>query len=296
MNCEFWVPVATVIGSNGKLDKEGNVKVWNNIIENGLDGIVVLGSTGEFSVMTESERKELVLLAVENVPHEKLIIGTGCQSIDDTINFSNFALSLGVKGVMIVSPYYFALTQEDVYNFYDLIAQEVKGDIYLYNYPDRTVHDVSPEVALRLALKHKNIIGYKDSVGSMSHTRELIGSIKSIRPEFKIYCGLDENFAHNILSGGDGVVGGFGNIAPEICAAWRDAIKSNDINEISNYQKLINHCVQIYTQTNPYVPAVKTAMKLRGIIDYDNCITPMGCTTPLQTEKITTILKKANLI
>ena len=127
---------------------------------------------------------------------------------------------------MVISPYYFNLSDRAVEKFYDSLADRVHGPVLLYNFPARTGYDLKPEVILGLARRHKNIVGIKDTVGTMGHTREIIQTVKSEFPEFLVYSGFDEFFAHNVLSGGDGCIAGF----PTLRRRWlRDLQRRQEI-------------------------------------------------------------------
>lgn len=116
---------------------------------------------------------------------------------------------------MIISPYYFPLDDEAIFDFYSTIASQTPAHIFIYNFPERTGYSVSPEICLRLADKYPNIIGMKDTVPDAFHTAQVINTVKKNIPHFEVYAGYDNNFAHNILSGGDGCIGGLSNIVPE---------------------------------------------------------------------------------
>ena len=158
----FLTPIVTAFDAEGNLDIKANRRIYDTQIEGGIEGIVVMGSTGEFFSMTTEQKKELIDLALIHVRNRiKVYVGTGCMSVEDTIALSNYALEVGAEAVMIISPYYFALSDRSVEEFYDQVARAVEGRIYLYNYPARTGYDLSPEITLRLLRKHKNIVGYK---------------------------------------------------------------------------------------------------------------------------------------
>ena len=96
--------------------------------------------------------------------------------------------------------------------YYARIAEALpEQSIYLYNFPDRTGYDLTPEITLRLVRKYRNIVGYKDTQAGMDHTRELIKLVKGEFPAFEVYSGFDDNFAHNVLAGGDGCIAGLSN-------------------------------------------------------------------------------------
>lgn len=292
MSAKWLTPVITVFDKDGNIDYKGNERVWDHIIAGGIDGLVILGSTGEFFALTLQEKKALIAHACRYLKgRTELIFGTGCENMEDTVSLSNFALEHGADAVMVVSPYYFSLSQQSLEKFYDDVAEGINGDMYLYNYPDRTVHSIAPETAYHLAMRHKNIIGVKDSVGPMDHTRRMIDLIKPERPDFIVYCGLDENFAHNVLSGGNGAVGGLSNVMPRLCADMKDAVNAKDFEKVAVLQQKINRAVVMYGVSVPYIPAVKTVAKLLNIIDCDACRTPIIACDAEQTAALDAIIK-----
>ena len=278
MKAEYFTPVITVFDPDGKIDQIGNNQIYDHLIRVGIDGILVLGSAGEFFGMTLEQRRELARFALSRIAgRKKVLIGTGCMSLDETIMLSNEALDLGADGVMVVGPFYINLSAASIIDYYDRLAERVHGQIYLYNYPDRTGYDLSPEITLTLLRRHKNIVGYKDTVPSMSHTRELIDTVKPEFPDFAVFCGYDENFAHNILAGGAGCIGALSNLVPEICAAWVSGFRDNDLAKVAEIQQQINRLMHLYTIGSPFMPIMKAALNLRGF-----CIST-GCTSPIQT-------------
>ena len=110
----FLTPVVTAFDANGNLDVQANKNVWDHLIKGGVDGLVIMGSTGEFFSMTTEQKKELIKLVVEHVnKRTKVYIGTSCMTVEDTVELSNFAIEAGADAVMIISPYYFALSDEN---------------------------------------------------------------------------------------------------------------------------------------------------------------------------------------
>ena len=118
---------------------------------------------------------------------------------------------------------------------------------------------------MQLARLHSNIVGMKDTVSGMDHTRELIKQVKSRVPGFEIYSGFDDNFAHNVLSGGDGCIGALSNVVPELCAAWAKAFRENDLEGIAKGQRCIDRLMDLYAVRSPFLPVIKEAVRLRGI-------------------------------
>ncbi len=123
--------------------------------------------------------------------------------------------------------------------------------MFLYNFPDRTGYDLSPEVTRNLLRKHSNIIGYKDTLGNMGHTRKLINTVMGEFPDFMVLSGFDEFFVHNLLGGGSGCVGGLSNIYPELFASWVDAVDKKDMEKASGIQQIVDGLMAIYDVYQP---------------------------------------------
>lgn len=293
----FLTPVVTAFDENGNLDIQGNKNVWDHLIKGGVDGLVIMGSTGEFFSMTTEQKKELIKLVVEHVnKRTKVYIGTSCMTVEDTVELSNFAIETGADAVMIISPYYFALSNESVEFFYDKVAEAVKGDIYLYNFPDRTGHDLTPEVTLNLLRKHKNIVGFKDTVSEMGHTRKLMTTVLKEFPDFIVLSGFDENFVHNILCGGSGCIGGLSNLCPELFADWVKAINAKNMDEVARIQKIVDKLMDLYPIGTPFIPIMKKDMILHGVEMKEYCTKPFLPATEEQTEQIKAVMKDAGLL
>lgn len=293
----FLTPVVTAFDANGNLDIQANKNVWDHLIKGGVDGLVIMGSTGEFFSMTTEQKKELIKLVVEHVnKRTKVYIGTSCMTVEDTVELSNFAIEAGADAVMIISPYYFALSDESVEFFYDKVAEAVKGDIYLYNFPDRTGHDLTPEITLNLLRKHKNIVGFKDTVSEMGHTRKLMTTVLKEFPDFIVLSGFDENFVHNILCGGSGCIGGLSNLCPELFADWVKAINAKNMDEVARIQKIVDKLMDLYPIGTPFIPIMKKAMILHGVEMKDYCTKPFLPATEEQTEQIKAVMKEAGLL
>lgn len=291
----FLTPVVTAFDINGELDIDSNKRIWDHLIKGGIDGLVIMGSTGEFYSMSTAQKKELIKEVVTYVNKKvKLYIGTSCMTVEDTIELSNFAIETGADAVMIIGPYYFSLSDESIESFYDKVAEEVKGDIFLYNFPDRTGYDLNADITLKLLKKHKNIIGFKDTVTEMGHTRKLLTTVREEFPEFIVLSGFDENFIHNILSGGNGCIGGLSNLYPEIFSEWTRVVNEKNMEKASELQKKIDKMMDLYAIGTPFIPIIKKAMILRGVEMIDYSIKPFLPASEEQIEKIKKVMDEIN--
>lgn len=297
MKAKWITPVVTALDRQGHVDIEANKNIYDFLIEKGMDGILLFGSIGEFFAVPLEEKKTLIREAIAHIAKRVTVyVGTCHMELDTCIELSNYAVEQGADGVMVISPYYFNLPDSSVLNFYDRLAEGVKGQVLLYNFPDRTGHDLSPDLIYTLVSRHKNIVGIKDTVATMGHTRAIIQRVKSEFPDFMVYSGFDEFFGHNVLSGGDGCVAGLSNFAPETAAAYAEAARKNDLGQMAVYQQKIDSLMAIYDVAPQFIPTIKKAMTVRGIKMEPVCAQPLLEATEAETERIIEILKKAELL
>ena len=296
MNAKYLTPAITVFDQNGSLDLTSQGALYENLIKNGIDGILVNGSIGEFFSMTFLQRQQLAEFAVQFIDHRtKCIVGTSDMIIENVVPFSNHMLSFGADAVMVIGPYYFPLKNNEVFSYFDRLFDQINGPVYLYNFPDRTGYNIEPETILALRRRHPNFSGIKDTLTGMDHTREVIKAVKGEFPDFEVYSGFDDNAVHNVLSGGNGIIGGLSNIVPEICTAWIRAAREDNLEEICRGQQTINRLFDIYFVAGQFIPVIKEAAKMRGIIADSTCIFPMPAVTEQQRQKIADILRREGI-
>lgn len=297
MNAKWITPAVTAMDENGHIDMEANKRVYDFLIEKGMDGILLLGSIGEFFAIPPEEKKQLIREAVAYIDHRVTVyVGTNEMNLEACVELSNYALDQGADGAMVISPYYFNLPDSAILNFYDTLAERVHGPVLLYNFPDRTGYDLRPDLVYQLVSRHKNIVGIKDTVGTMGHTRALIQKLKKEYPQFVIYSGFDEFFGHNVLCGGDGCIAGLSNFAPEVAAGYAERAREDDLAGMREYQQKVDALMAIYDVAPQFIPVIKKAMELRGMGVGPYCAPPVLPATQEETEKIREILAKAGLL
>lgn len=294
MKAKWITPVVTALDKQGHVDVEANLRIYDFLIENGMDGILIFGSIGEFFAIPMEEKRELLKKAIAHIKGRVTVYAGTCHmELDQCVEFSNYALEQGADGVMVISPYYFSLPDSGILNFYDRLAEGIKGDLLLYNFPDRTGHDLSADLIYALVSRHENIVGIKDTVSTMGHTRGIIQKVKKDYPNFQVFSGFDEFFGHNVLSGGDGCVAGLSNFAPEVASAYARAARADDLAGMVQCQQKVDSLMAIYDVAPQFIPIIKKAMVLRGIEMEPVCTQPLLEATQEETEKIREILAKA---
>ena len=295
MRATIYTPTVTIFNDLGEFDFEGNRKVIEYLIEGGVDGLVPLGSTGEFTTLSLSEKKEFIKFYVETVNERVQVLpGTGCMDYDKTVELSNYALSLGVKGVLIIPPYYYALSQDEGFKYYDKIAENVNGDVYIYNFKARTGFDISPETVLKLAKKNKNIKGMKDSTADIAHTRKVLLKVLPERPDFEIYSGFDDQFIPNVIAGGRGCISAISNIYPELWSEWVQAVNNNKFDTIQAIGNKIDKLMGLYDIQSNFSLLFKKLMVEEGVEINTNTLFPFETIENDNYEKALMIVKEIN--
>ncbi|RAK07194.1 4-hydroxy-tetrahydrodipicolinate synthase [Halanaerobium saccharolyticum] len=291
-------PTITVFDENKNNDYKATKEHIENLIQGGVNGILFLGSIGEFFAMTLKEKKELISFAVQIVANRvPVLVGTGGTAAEDVIELSNFARKEGVDGAAVITPYFFQFNQQILYNYYSYIAKNVDLDLYLYNFPARSGVNISAETVFKLAKNYNNIVGIKDTLDTISHTRELIQKVKlTLDREFAVYSGFDEYFLPNLLNGGNGLIGGLSNVAPQLFTEFYNSYQKNDFSKLKLISRKINIMMGIYSVSDPFFPAIKKAVSLSGSNLNAVCKEPVGLLNNEQTLKIKRILREAELI
>lgn len=229
-------------------------------IDNGTDAIVIAGTTGESSTMSDEEHKETIRFTVEYVNKRvPVIAGTGSNDTLYAVDLSQYAEKAGADGLLLVTPYYNKTTQSGLIKHYNYIADRVNIPIILYNVPSRTGVNILPKTALELS-KHKNIVAIKEASGDLSQIAE---TISLCGDNLTVYSGNDDQIVPILSLGGKGVISVLSNVVPRdahnICSLYFEG-KVKESRELQmKYLSLIN---ALFIEVNP-IP-VKTALRLMG--------------------------------
>lgn len=247
--------------SNGKVDFVQLENLLNWHIKSGADAIIVCGTTGEPSTMTEEEKKSVIRFAVEVVARRvPVIAGTGGNNTAEAIEMSKFAESCGVDGLLVVTPYYNKTTQKGLIVHYTAIANAVGIPIILYNVPGRTGLNMLPSTVSELK-KHPRIQAIKEASGDISQIAEMA---KLCDKNFVLYSGNDDQIVPVLSLGGMGVISVVANILPEMTHHMVDSFLEGDVKTARNIQlDMLGLVNSLFIETNP-VP-VKTALNLMGM-------------------------------
>ena len=251
---------------NNKLDIEAYIKIIHFHLENGTNGLVPAGTTGESPTLDHDEHQKVIELCVKEAKGKiPVIAGTGSNSTDEAISLTKHAEKMGADGVLVVTPYYNKPTQEGLYQHYKAINDNTSLPIIIYNIPSRCVIDMSVDTMARL-FELKNIAGVKDATGDLNRLDE---TIKKLGPDFIQLTGEDGLAFEFNKRGGVGIISVTANIAPKLCSDMQKYSKSKSDNEIKEAER-IDQILQplhksLFIESNP--SPVKYAAKLIGLCD-----------------------------
>ena len=251
---------------DNKLDIEAYIKLIHFHLENGTNGLVPAGTTGESPTLNHNEHQQVIELCIkESNGKIPVIAGTGSNSTEEAISLTKHAEKVGANGALVVTPYYNKPTQEGLYQHYKAINDNTSLPIIIYNIPSRCVIDMSVDTMARL-FELKNIAGVKDATGDPNRIEQTINKLGS---EFIQLTGEDA-FAYEFNKrGGVGIISVTANIAPKLCSDFQKYSKSKTDNEIEEAER-INQMLQplhkaLFLESNP--APVKYAAKLLNLCD-----------------------------
>ncbi len=281
------VAIVTPMNADGSIDYEGFGKNIDFQIENGTDAIIVCGTTGESSTMTDEEHIECIRFTVErSAKRVPVIAGTGSNDTKYAADLSRKAQELGCDSVLVVTPYYNKTTQRGLVQHYKTIADNIDIPIILYNIPSRTGVNIEIATYKELA-KHKNICAVKEASGNMSYTAKLIAECGDV---LDVYSGNDDIIVPMMSMGAKGVISVLSNICPAETHKMTQLCLDNDYAAAGkmqiDYLELIN---KLFIEVNP-IP-VKEAMNIIGM-PAGECRLPLYKMSAEHIEALKNSLKK----
>ncbi|OIO38446.1 MAG: 4-hydroxy-tetrahydrodipicolinate synthase [Candidatus Omnitrophica bacterium CG1_02_49_10] len=244
--------------AGSKVDEKKYAELIEFQIENGIDGIVPCGCTGEAATLSHEEQNRTIAFASEVVRKRvKVVAGTGSNNTEEAITLTRYAKESGADGALLITPYYNKPTPEGQFRHYEKIAKEVDIPIMLYNVPSRTGISMLPETVARLS-KISNIVAIKEASGSLDQVSAILAQC-----DIEVLSGDDSLTLPMMALGAKGVVSVIANVVPKDVADMVNAYLEGDIEKAKSLHfKLLPICKAMFIETNP-IP-VKTAMKLMG--------------------------------
>ena len=280
---------------NDKLDDDTYIKLIHFHINNGTNGLVPAGTTGESPTLSHLEHERVIELCVkESNGKLPVFAGTGSNSTEEAISLTSHAEKIGANGALIVTPYYNKPTQEGLYQHYKAINDKCGIPIIIYNIPGRSVIDMSVETMARL-YELKNIIGVKDATGDLDRVDQ---TLKKLGKDFLQLTGNDDNALEFNRKGGEGAISVTANIAPKICSDFQKFSNLKNSTANKDEAERLNKILQplhsaMFVESNP--SPVKYAAKQLGLCD-DAVRLPLVKVTDQTKDIINKALKIAKLV
>ena len=266
----------TPFGPDGSVNYAKLEELINKQIEDGVDGLVICGTTGESATLTEKEHMDVIRESVKFVNGRvPVIAGTGSNCTQTAIEMSKEAEEYGADGLLLVSPYYNKATAEGMYEHFADTANAVNIPVILYNIPGRTGVNIDPETIYRLAKDVKNIVAVKEASGNISNIAKIAALTAGL--DFDIYSGNDDQVVALCAMGGKGVISVVSHVIPkemhDLVMSFRNGDTKKSLEIQNKYLSLIN---TLFIDVNP-IP-VKEAMNLLGyeVGGYRKPLTPMS--------------------
>ncbi|HIC77823.1 MAG TPA: 4-hydroxy-tetrahydrodipicolinate synthase, partial [Sulfurovum sp.] len=278
---------------NGTLDEATFAKLIRRQINNGIDAVCPVGTTGESATLTHEEHKRCIEIAVEvcKGTDSKVLAGAGSNATHEAIDIARHAEEYGVDAIFSVSPYYNKPTQEGLYQHYKAIASSVEIPFMLYNVPGRTGVDILADTVCRLFDDVPNIYGIKEATGSIERAVELL--VK--RPELYVFSGDDAIDFPILANGGKGITSVTSNLLPDMKAQLAHAALKGDFKTskaINDELYAINKVM--FCESNP-IP-IKAAMYIAGLIDTLEYRLPLVQPSVENMKKIEEVMKNYNIV
>lgn len=259
-------PSITLVKDDGHIDIAGTQRLWQRLINAGVDGILVFGTIGESSEFDNREKKKLIDAASDffKGKNAKLIVGCTDTIFDQVLDLASYCEEKGgVDAVISMPPSFFALNKEAVVNHFKRLASQISKGIIIYNFPDRNGFNIGSECIDELHTID-NIIGIKNTIKDVGQTIDLVKKYDS--ENFTVYAGFDEHYLSTLMAGGSSVISGLVNIIPEVFVKLKSAVETESFSSISHEFNEINEHLRDYGRHHHFVAAIKETLLDNGVI------------------------------
>jgi len=275
---------------NGQVDYAAIERLVDWHVEQGTDGLVPVGTTGESPTVDIAEHQKIVKTVVERAAGRiPVVAGTGGNATAEAIHLTRYAKDVGADGSLQVCPYYNKPTQEGLYRHFAAIAEAVDLPMVLYNIPGRTGVSLAPVTIARLA-ELPQVVAVKEATGSIDQASEILAQCDLV-----VLSGDDSLTLPLMAVGAHGVISVVGNLVPKDVKRLTDAMLAGDVATAREaHRRLFPLCRAMFIETNP-IP-VKTAMKMVGLLESDEKRLPMTDLTPEHAEALKEALEAYGLL
>ena len=259
----IFVPHITPFTGDGELDAEALktcIRFW---VEGGVSGLVPCGSNGEAPYLSREERMIVIETVVDEVNGKvPVIAGTGSMSTQETITLTKDAKDLGVDAALVVTPFYFKLSNKEICEHYRTLSEAVDLPIIIYNVPKFTGFSAEPPLIAQLVSQNEEVVGVKDSGGSVGAITEII---RLVGDKVSVMAGTAEVVLPTLMLGGSGAIIAVANVFPKLCSRLYEAFRTGNQVETIKLQQRVSYVNEVLVRKHNQLSAIKEALRLRGV-------------------------------
>lgn len=285
-------PVVTLFDEDGNLDLDLNRKYLDELISHHIHGVLLMGSSGELSSLSMEERKLYVEEMIKSINKRiPVLVGIGHTSLNEVLELCTHAEEQGADGALIVNPYYWHLSNEQLYRFFSTIAKNTSLPIILYNIPSLSGQSLSVDLVKRLAADYNNICGIKETVSEFGHIRNMITEVSKVRKDFMVFSAFDEHLLPALMIGSAGSINGSAVFAPEVSVALYEDYQNSNLHETEKNHKKLSKLMDLYTFCPSFFTTMKEAVHQRWLEGKVGHRAPFDVYPADLSEKVSTLLK-----
>ncbi len=293
--CGIIPPLVTPLKDNETLDVESLERLIEHLIDGGVNGLFILGTTGEEQSLSYTVRKEMIVQSARiNRGRLPLLVCISDTSIVESIRLAGVAADNGADGVVSAPPYYFATGQPELAQFYEELVPQLPLPVFLYNMPSHVKVSFAPETVQRIA-QLPQVVGFKDSSANAVYFQSVMYKMRC-RPDFAMLVGPEEMTAEMVLLGAHGGINGGANMFPRLYVAMYQAASTGNLARVRQLQQIIMQISStIYTvgrHGSSYLKGLKCALSLLDIINDDFVASPFYKFNAPEREKIRQALEE----
>ena len=268
--CGTYAALVTPYTEDNKVNYKELQKLVCYLIDRGIDGFYVGGSTGEAFLLRDEERKNILEAVVEaNERRRKVICHVGAISTDTAVAFAEHAEKVGADAVSAISPFYYKFSDNEIVGYYDDIMNSTSLPMFVYNFPNFSGFSLTEETLAKLE-SHKNLAGVKFTSSDMF----LLERLKTNHPGLVVWNGFDEMLAAGLMMGADGGIGSTYNCMPELIHKIYDSFKAGSIADAQKYQVQANHVIKAICKNGVFA-SVKAILEMDGFT-FNGCRKPFS--------------------
>jgi len=259
----IFVPVVTPFDKEGSIDVEAFKQLIDCFIEAGVSGIVPCGSTGESPYLSREESRRVVELAVEQTGGRMPVIaGTGVAATRETVQLTRDAKDAGADAALVVTPFYFKLSNEEVFQHYASLLDAVDLPVVIYNVPKFTNYSIPPTLIDQLVSEYSGVVGVKDSSGDPGLMADII---RLVGNRISVLSGSGDMILPTLMLGGSGGILAIANAFPETCVELYKAFKEGRLEDAGKHQMRASFVNKVLIKEHNQISALKEAMNMMGM-------------------------------